>query len=306
MNRFLNKRISLSFDLQTTLLLKTICCFVIALHHYSLNQIYVLRTISDGNIFSKLGFIAVGLFFFLSAYGNTVSFKKDISFIISLRKKLINIFLPYIFAHLFFLILFCIFIPGYDYNKHILDVFLFNGPFWFLKVLLLFLIITEIANRNIDSKWGQVLFLGIALSAYYYFNLSNEGYLRLSTYAYLFGFLFANIKNISVVHFISIVVVLFAITFMGYLYCKELGQVCICSLNCCLVSLVMRNFPLRKYIPKIANHFSYFVYLSHMYFIIYFTRYDLLSILGFLMVVSVSSVILSFLYVFLLKIVAAK
>lgn len=290
------RTISLSFDIQTTLLLKTVCCFVIALHHYSLNHIYTLRTISDNNLFSKLGYIAVGLFFFLSAYGNTVTFKKDINLIYSIGKKLKNIFIPYFFAHFSFLVILCLFVSDYDYNKHIIDTFMFNGPFWFLKVLVLFIVVTEYVNRYITKSFWQIFAIGLALTIYYYFNLSYEGYLRLSTYAYLCGFLFAKFRTVSLPVFILAAISLIISTIIGYIYIKELGQVSLCCLTSCIAAIVVNHIPVRAYIPKSANNFSFFVYLSHMYFVPFFVKYDVMSVTTFLAVASIASIVLLFIY----------
>lgn len=299
---FSRRTISLGFDIQTTLLLKVVCCFVIALHHFSLYQIYTLRTINGNNLFSKLGYIAVGLFFFLSAYGNSVTFKKEIGVFSSLLKKFKSILVPYCLAHLTFFILFWLFVPDYDCKKHIVDTVVFNGPFWFLKVLFLFIVITEIANRYITQKKWQVLFLLFALSIYYYFNLSTEGYLRLSTYAYLCGFLFARYKTISFPIFIIGTISLVLTTIVGYIYYKEIGQVCLCCFTSCFFTLTVNHFPLRKSIPKGTNNFSYFVYLSHMYFVPYFLKYGFISITIFLSVVSIASIVLLFMYTYLKKV----
>lgn len=162
------------FDRQTTAVIRGVAMIGIVLHHIG-NGLGLASPI----MFS-VGYLATGVFFFISGYGNTLSIDKCTKVNITwLTKKLSKILLPFF---IFFVLFYITAFDRPDVKSALKELIRLNTPTggqcWFIKIILFCFIIHFISALLFKSKkWRcTVLFIltVIYILAAYYFKLSNE------------------------------------------------------------------------------------------------------------------------------------
>lgn len=116
---------------QDTNFMRAIAIISIVLHHLSLQyeDIVILKP------FKYLGFLMVGVFFFLSGYGLFVSMRKKKNYLSKIPKKIIRLIIPFFIAAIIYFLFYKIF--GIEI-KNILLVVKYS---WYMYELILFYIL---------------------------------------------------------------------------------------------------------------------------------------------------------------------
>jgi peptidoglycan/LPS O-acetylase OafA/YrhL len=133
------------FTITTSNALKAFSCILIVIHHYCLFT--GLHSVL-GNFFASVcGYIAVGVFFFLSGYGLMESDqKRHYTAIDYIKKRLSKVYIPFIVINIIYVIMALTMNIGIavkgtvDIFAYIIGIKLVDDVTWFILVLLLFYI----------------------------------------------------------------------------------------------------------------------------------------------------------------------
>ncbi len=146
---------------------KGISIFVVILHHLS-------QRISGAGMFfsfTRYGYLAVSLFFFLSGYSLMVSLLKNESYLDNfLRKRLSRVYIPVLVINVITLASYH-FVYGFSWSisgiiKNITGIELIDPILWFVNVILIFYVVFFIAFRFFSVRTGVIIVF--AYSAAYY------------------------------------------------------------------------------------------------------------------------------------------
>lgn len=156
-----------SFGRDTTATIRGFAMIAIILHH--VHNKYGLTSA----ILSPAGYIATGIFFFISGYGNSFSLnkRKDIEFVWLLR-KIIKIVIPFLCAYLVYLLVIVFKYPDlYPYKKEIIvDILTVSLPHqvsWFPKIILACFLLHWILKKIAKSNEKHVVIFMFAVIACY-------------------------------------------------------------------------------------------------------------------------------------------
>lgn len=191
-----------------TNVLKSVACLLIFIHHYFMYS---------SGIVQILGFWMVSLFFFLSAYGISISLRRKITFLKYIKKRLTVVIIPYILVNVFVIIFSGFKIPTFttanpvvsyvnapsalDYLLYLLGIRMIDSIMWYINVLLIFYVLI----------YFTIYFKKVALKIIYIFAITIiymvvAKQLGLGFYTYTgiwgfpFGVLFAYCDHIKLLH----------------------------------------------------------------------------------------------------------
>lgn len=262
-----------SFERRTTNSLRGVAMVGIMLHHIHNNLGFF------SPILSQVGYLATGLFFFISGYGNTLSIgrRNDIK-INWLMNKAIKIYIPFIVSYVLYIIMLAIgyrdMIPNFMRNIfNLVTVTLPNQVSWFPKIILLCFIIQwvahKITSKNVER--ANVIILITICAFIIFIKMKNwDSYWTSSVLCYPTGCCMAEsikvkriakfIRNKRMLSFLSCGVC-FCLLFMGTRYCYDLSIICSVafSVTCyCFTQLFSVKNRLMEWIGK--NSFEFYVF----------------------------------------------
>ena len=144
------------FGRDSTASLRGLAMLGIMLHHIQ-NELGLCSP-----ILIQVGYIATGLFFFISGYGNTISLNKNGSSIKWIWNKFLKIYIPFFVVYWFcFICLYAIYpleLPTeIETIKDMVTISLPNQASWFPKIILLCFAVHWLANKLFLNKKIQTL-----------------------------------------------------------------------------------------------------------------------------------------------------
>lgn len=266
----------ISFDKNFTDLIKFLCSIMVAIHHYSKYIIYQCH--SENLIYkffcSQGGYLGVAIFF-LSGYGLMTSENKShIPFIVFIKKRLSNVYLPVLLISLIWLPIYYSFI---EKNSRITDIFLNliwgwgDSVLWFVKSLfyLYFLFfIYSIIRLKTNNNVIKIIILCIFASGSFIFQYSVAPFSSISIPCFFIGIIIAEYNNIDYFiynanfYLLTIVFLLICcIIFKDSLFIHA-------SFNYIVLFtwiVISKRYKIQiKILPKWIGHLSYDIYLTHM------------------------------------------
>lgn len=131
--------------------IKGVCCILIVLHHY-FQASGMMRGMGISAFFIAIcGYVSVAVFFFLSGYGLTESEQwAKLTWNQFVKKRISRVYTPFVVTNLFFLLL-LILLKQYSGDwikgiKHVIGIELIDSITWFVPVLLLFYVFTQLLS----------------------------------------------------------------------------------------------------------------------------------------------------------------
>lgn len=287
------------FDKDTTAVLRGIAMIGIILHHISNRCGF-----SSSWLMSPIGYIATGLFIFISGYGNELSIIKkgtDISWIV---KKVRKIYLPFLVAYILYLITLGI---GYselfptikDIAIDLVTVSLPNQVSWFPKVIIGCFIIHWIISKNKNTIFQVSALSAISIIFLLYMHINGyQSYWYNTIMCYPIGAIIAVMnkeKHKYGIHIASVYTIIFV--YCCFLNRSQFAQIIgsiSFSLACYLLSeyFVLKN----KNFAWIGNN-SFEFYILHCVCLQAFSVFINVNKLLYLVAVIIISTILVVIYV---------
>ena len=280
-------------------MLKGIMALGIVFHHlvvqYNENLI-VLKP------FKYLGFLLVGLFFFISGYGLTISMLTKKDYFNNSKKRFFKVIIPFINA----IIVYTIY---YFFQREILkqNILFIVKYCWFIYEILVLYIMFFTTYKKYDFKKAtiiNIIIILIGLILMYFLKLSGIWYK--STFAFLMGIIVAKNKE-NLMNWINkkyCIKIMISIIFLGILLSLgkyfELGILEILIYNIAVMLFILICLMLITKIREFENHFleylgniSFEVYLYHGLFIDLFLRLQINKNIGAILIVMFSIIIAS-------------
>lgn len=268
--------------LQASILLKTMSCTMIVLHHYALRY--------QDNAAEKFfavngGTIALVAFFFLSSYGICLSEKyHPLNFTYYFKKRFLKIIKPFWIVTFLFLLIYTlidkhdikVFEYGVsDYFMCFINITKFDGAMWFVEVILLSYLVFFIAKSifSIDNKRIKFLItytLGIICIGVFYFLLDYPAHYYRNLWSLVVGMVFALYGKYFVEHKWVIAVV--CCCAFGYILIQSymMEELWWYSMGCIYaITFILGGVFLSFYnvfagsVVRVLGSASYFVYLIH-------------------------------------------
>lgn len=236
-------------------------------------------------IFKHIGFIVVGVFFFLSGYGLMSSRLHKADYMINfLKRRIVKLIVPFWVANLLYATIF--WVIGYEFTVEklmlsMLGIGIFtengmiNGPSWYISVQVILYILFFLAYRkNIRHVCFMFLFVLLTMALVLY---GDELYWR-SILAFPVGMLWAiykqeiaNIRqqapaaiwigSVSVTFLSTFISVFGVVTDNGVLL--GFGQLLFSASACVLLFLVLQFIKIGNCITHFLGHWSSEIYLMH-------------------------------------------
>lgn len=276
---------SFSIDFGTTAALKFTCCIIIVLHHFSQ---YIVSEIGDANLFTTVlssqgGYLAVSFFFFLSGYGLSINFyRKTISFVEYLRKRLSKVYMPAVLVSIIWIIILNILhINSIDISQKSINIpSIIKGVFesfilsfydpvlWFVKIIILFYVLLyayKKINHSIKSKKTLTLILFTVFSTIFV-RYTIDTFASVSVPAFYIGVYTAENPSMSKTSFFKytftvILICATSLMFVGDFLMGVHGGISIVVL---LFLVYMLSYcEMTMCCPKFCGDMSYDVYLVH-------------------------------------------
>lgn len=244
-----DKNIESHMSIANTTSIRGVAILAVILHHFS--QYYDV-SIYVHDILDHFGYLAVGVFLFLSGYGNAVSFKKKTmgikDTIIWGMKRILSIVVSFVIIYLISFWAIKLFVPAIEYSFRIKDMITLTLPTWtnwYLKVQIgLYMLFTVLAL--LFQKDEIRLILLFILVAFYilfarYMGLANFWWN--SILCYPMGILAEKFKNITCkLKYKTIYAVLFFAFFVVFTYLKQWNNIFgVCSCACFVLVMYLIN-----------------------------------------------------------------
>lgn len=154
--------ISPRISVETSTCLKGISAVLVAMHHVQQQNVLAKYYL----VFGYIGFILVGLFFFLSGYGLAYGFRNKQGYMKSfLKKHLLSIYMPYWIMLLLNTAVRYASGKEFDTRRFVLAILGFSEH-WFVTGILLFYLFFYIAFRFVRPEWGKQLLLLVLILSY--------------------------------------------------------------------------------------------------------------------------------------------
>lgn len=298
-----NKIPSFKLDKEISVMLKFICCIIIALHHYAQ---YAIISGKSSNIFtfflsSQCGYIAVSTFFFLSGYGLNISFNKNrLSFRDYICKRLAKVYLPAVIVTILWLIILdllgikSISLPQGNvcYPALLIGIIkafcfcFYDSILWFVKVIValyvVFFFYKQLELKQIKNE--IIILLLLTVLTIWLVRTTIGAFAAVSVPAFFLGILISdnsNIIDIKLPWFLCLILLILSLAFVGELNVFIHGLMSIITLL--FLIYIFSYFKVENVCsPKIFANLSYDIYLIHnkvKNLIVYYT--DSLSFLSF-------------------------
>lgn len=278
-------------------ILKGIMALGIVLYHLAVqynDNLIVLKP------FKYLGFLFVGLFFFISGYGLTVSMLTKKDYFSSSKKRFLKVIIPFINA----IIVYTIY---YSLQGEILkqNIFFVVKYCWFIYEILALYIVFFITYKKFSFKKATILnsiIILISLILMYFLKISATWYK--STFAFLMGIIVAKNRENLVKWFNSkyYIKALALIVLMGI--CLSLGKYFnlevleIFIYNIAVMLFIMVSLMIIKKLNKFENEFfkylgkiSFEIYLYHGLFIDLFKQIPINKNVGGMLIIIFSIIV---------------
>ncbi|MGN0500625.1 MAG: acyltransferase family protein [Ruminococcus sp.] len=296
------------FCRDSTAALRGVAMIGIIIHHIHNNLGY------SSPILSQMGYLATGLFFFISGYGNMFSINKSkkigIKWIIN---KFLKIYVPFSIVYFFYYITDAILYPSEmpTVTETVQDIFTVSLPgleSWFPKIILLCFLLQWLAKKLFSNYKIQCTVIFLALCCYVFCMIKwklGGGWWYNSVLCYPLGIFFALIKDnllriINSKHksicFFIVTVLMFSFAFVGVRYLNNLRILCsLCfSIMCFSFTLLFRTKT--KILAWVGNN-SFEFYLVHLLFLKVF--FILIPINNYLYSILVIAGTLLFVFIYL-------
>lgn len=272
-------------------ILKGIMALGIVLYHLAVqynDNLIVLKP------FKYLGFLFVGLFFFISGYGLTVSMLTKKDYFSSSKKRFLKVIIPFINA----IIVYTIY---YSLQGEILkqNIFFVVKYCWFIYEILALYIVFFITYKKFSFKKATILnsiIILISLILMYFFKISATWYK--STLAFLVGIIVAKnrenlVKWINSKYYIKTFVLIISMgIFLSLGKYLELGILEILIYNIAVMLFIVVCLMLIAKLMKFENKFlkylgciSFEIYLYHGLFIDLFLRIPINKNIGGMLII---------------------
>lgn len=239
------------------------------------------------------GFIAVGIFFYYSAFGSEYASSHNKNYFNGFfKKKIIHIFLPYLFADLlYFVSSIVIYHDKYDsifltFFYQCIGIKMSNHILWYIWHLIAFLILFNLIKKIKNSKLQYFIFF-FAYIVYLIFAvfLDIGTWWYTSTSCLLIGIFFANNQNLIIPHYLKVMcIILWLIVIcMGEIYIftgikllsinnnyyATMLQMIVTPLFVLSIRILMNGIKLQNNILRNIGKISYEIYLYHMVVLIW-------------------------------------
>ncbi|WP_026506072.1 acyltransferase family protein [Butyrivibrio sp. NC3005] len=275
------------FSLETSLDLRGIAACVVMIHHFA------LRTKTPDKMFYYwfVGYIAVGVFFFLSGYASFFQLeRKEEKFWDNyFPKRFFRLLLPFVITNSVYAIFYCHSISEYFEAMFTLRQIKGNpsewSVVWFLAVILLFTVLFWISFRFVGAN--KKIGVGIFFVGTVIFILVNRYLLHSISYwfnsslAYVTGIAYCMYKDkISdfVNRFKKVLIPILTILVLGIFFATTKGyqfwwiQVTCCELCLCLFVTLEYSVQIRSEIFKKIGTASWEIFLIHpLVYVVYFS-----------------------------------
>lgn len=276
---------------EKTKCLKGILAICVLACHLRGRMLFLNDTII-GSILTALGYLSVSVFFFLSGYGVTISYKKKgYDYIKTFpKKRLLSFYVVYLTALIIYLVYKLVVIGTSAFNwLLVIKSLTFGGTFvnngWYLQAILIFYIIFYFSFKFLKNDKVRVFVVAALLAIYsiccLIFKNLGEIWCECS-FSFLFGICWALYEEKNKMFFdknknywISIVLIFF-VAVATILYGAKQGiagyiRIPIRMISAVafafLVILIMKKFPINFFITKFLGHYSMEIYIIHGLFI---------------------------------------
>ena len=279
-----------------TIILKGIMAICIVLHHLIVHynsSFYFLKP------FKYIGFICVGLFFFISGYGLTVSMYTKKDYFKKFENRLNKVIIPFIIAIIIYtlynIILF--YNTGYKCDQ---NIFFIVQNCWYVYEIIMLYILFFILYKNVNFKKATIILsiiLLFTLIIMYRNNISNTWYK--STSAFIAGIIIAkykkNIKEWIATKWLMKLTVLSLFLLISLLLGKfmQLGILEIFIYNCSvilativLLIILARIGDFKNKVMEYLGTISYEIYLYHGLFIDLFLKLNISDKIGTILIIT--------------------
>ena len=301
------------FSRDSTATLRGVAMIWIIVHHIQGRSAF-----GGSPLLTPIGYLATGLFFFISGYGNTLSIEKKYSapnsiklnwLLEKLKKIYIPFFIVYFISYLYVLISSPSELPSV--KNTIIEIFtvsLPNNPVWFTKIILLCFLLNWIFKKIFAKSAPYTVFItvGIALFAYVIcmIILKADGYWSNSVLCYPLGIIAAInkdsiLKTINtkgkkymflVFSSVTFIIVFLCTTFLGYM---QIPAALLFSVMCLSYTAIFNSKT--RFLAFIGNN-SFEFFLVHLACLNNF--YGLISVNKYLYVFTVIAVSIAAVFIY--------
>jgi len=257
------KNKSTVIEKDTTNLLKGFFILTVVLHHLSQRLIdpQLLKL-----VYGQAGYVSVGMFFFLSGYGLSISSKKSSdTFTTFVKKKLTRVYLPCVVINL-------IVFSTLNVNANLFEIMIptsVDSTQWFISVILIFYSVQYVSNKvNINNIIFITLSMFIYMIGCYLMKLGEWWYV--SSLCFPLGFAWhkynKNISNVlSKLNVIQLSIIIFVL--ISLLIIKKfftMLAIVACPAFCLLVLLSIYKFEIKSKTISLIGMCSLEIYIIHM------------------------------------------
>lgn len=300
------------FDRDTTATIRGVAVLGIILHHIH------NRLLFGSPILLSVGYLATGMFFFVSGYGNTLSLGKsqtvDLKWII---RKFSKIYIPYFVVYWVYYIFDVLLYPSEvpSFTETVKDIFTISLPnmvTWFPKIILLCFLLHWVVKKLLRNAKLQFVAISVVLcgAVLVMWKLDFGGYWYNSVLCYPFGVIVAIEKErlmkiidgkLRRVLFFAFSVILFGALFVTSRYTGNLPYIqipcaAVFSLMCFAFTTLFRTET--KFMSWVGNN-SFEFYLIHLVCCQIFCNLIPVNQYIYALCVVVASVLSVFVYVYI-------
>jgi membrane-bound acyltransferase YfiQ involved in biofilm formation len=295
-----------------TNLLRGFCVLLILIHHFS-QQLFDVSYLRP---FKYIGVFAVALFFFLSAYGMTVSVSNNPNYLRHfLFKRFSKIYVPYLIINSITVIIMTAFYnASYTFPDIVLlisGVKLVDASLWFVHRILIYYIVFYLAFRFFSKKTASVLiFIFTIIYCVICFKLGRGVWEFRTAFAFPLGIFFCLYRN-RIFRFVSEnyvrVTALCLLCFISttYLYYADILPLATSALAAaffiCQTLLFLMKIRISSVPFSLLGNISYEVYLIHMKVLVVAYSLDHITSSSFLYIYIGIAVIAAYLFNRLLR-----
>jgi membrane-bound acyltransferase YfiQ involved in biofilm formation len=259
-------------DKDNTDILKGLSVTIIIVHHLSL---FLIEDSVFKILFSKVGFLFVSIFLFVSGYGLIVQFNKKGKdyFKGFLLNKVIRLYLTFFIANIICTTFSNIFFStNYGFidmlKSSLLMKFADGRVLWFVAVILYFYIVFYIAYKFFNNKSFIIMVIGFGMWIIGNILLQNGGWFYNSAICFILGILIAKYKdkiyNLVIkkyVMFLTVLTIIFLSLMIVYIYRIDKLQFIIPIVFILLIITLLIKVKLRSNVFKSMNKISFEFYL---------------------------------------------